>query len=246
MSRPIVTGLFVRPRLGQSRGEQSRGDQPRDGRSQDGRWRGARAAFLGALAIATLAGGCTANGPIPMDGFSSAQGPTLAFESIDGPPPAVFDRLVRTLDGEARARNLPIVSRQGAASYRARGYLSAQVRRGQTSIVWVWDIYDASQQRAARISGEEPAGKTGGDAWAGANDQILRAIAASCLSGVAGVMNGAAPNEPSQPGTRGPVVASVGGAPSGAGFDGRDLDGGTLAAGRGPSPTGETLAFVAR
>lgn len=234
MSRPIVTGPFASPRR----------EQPRAGRSHDGRWRGLRAAFVGALAIATLAGGCTANGPSPMDGFSSAQGPTLAFESIDGPPPAVFDRLVQTLNVEARTRNLPIVSREGAATYRARGYLSAQVRRGQTSIVWVWDIYDAGQQRAARISGEEPAGKTGGDAWAAANDQILRAIAANCLSGIAGVMNGAVPGEPSrptQPGARGPVVASVDGAPGAGGFDD-----GTPAAGHAPSPPGERLAFAPR
>ena len=38
-------------------------------------------------------------------------------------------------------------------------------------IAWVWDVYDSNQQRALRLSGEEPAGKVGrGDAWAAADD----------------------------------------------------------------------------
>src|SRR5262249_32020482 len=45
-------------------------------------------------------------------------GTTVAFESIDGPPPAVFDRLVATLNTEANAHNLAVVSRNEAATYR--------------------------------------------------------------------------------------------------------------------------------
>ena len=84
----------------------------------------------------------------------------MAFESIDGPPPAVFDRMVSVLDSESKLRNLSIVSREGGASYRVRSYLSAQVVRGKTMIAWVWDVYDNNQQRALRLSGEE-AGRQG-------------------------------------------------------------------------------------
>ena len=76
--------------------------------------------------------------------------PTVAFESIDGPPPHVFDRMVDVLDSESRLRNLSIVSREGSASYRVRSYLAAQVSRGRTVIAWVWDVYDRDQQRALR------------------------------------------------------------------------------------------------
>ena len=48
-------------------------------------------------------------------------GPTVAFESIDGPPPQIFDRMVGVLDSESKLRNLSIVSRnEGSASYRVR------------------------------------------------------------------------------------------------------------------------------
>ena len=143
----------------------------------------------------------------------AGSGPTVAFESIDGPPPQVFERMVGVLDSESKLRNLQIVSREGAASYRVRSYLAAQVSRGRTSIAWVWDVYDRDQQRALRLSGEEPAGKAGRDAWAAADDMILRKIAQAGLSGLSGMINGTAPAEtPSPapaPGLRGPAVASA-------------------------------------
>ena len=58
------------------------------------------------------------------------------------------------------------------------------------SIAWVWDVYDSNQQRALRLSGEEPAGKPGRDAWAAADDLVLRKIAQAGLSGLSGMING--------------------------------------------------------
>ena len=97
---------------------------------------------------------------------SDGGGQTVAFESIDGPPPQVFDRMVSVLDSETKLRSLSVVSRESPAAYRVRCYLSAQVVRGRTVIAWVWDVYDRNQQRALRLSGEEPAGKAGRDAHA--------------------------------------------------------------------------------
>ena len=55
---------------------------------------------------------------------------------MDGPPPQVFERLVRALEAESGAggRSFSVVSREASASYRIRSYLSAQVRRGRTTI----------------------------------------------------------------------------------------------------------------
>src|ERR1700754_3847857 len=154
-------------------------------------WTAPRAAFAATLlAMACALGGC-AGGGAPSDSFAMAgSGPTVAFESIDGPPPAVFERMVNVLDSESKLRNLSIVSREGSASYRVRSYLSAQVSRGRATIAWVWDVYDRGQQRALRLSGEEPAGKAGRDAWAAADDLLLRKIAQSGLSGLSNMING--------------------------------------------------------
>ena len=119
---------------------------------------------------------------------------TVAFESIDGPPPQVFERMVDVLDSESKLRNLSIVSREGTASYRVRSYLAAEVSHGRTVIAWVWDVYDLNQQRALRLSGEEPAGKAGRDPWAAADDLVLRRIAQAGLSGLTSMINGTPPN----------------------------------------------------
>ncbi len=139
-------------------------------------------------------------------------GPTVAFESIDGPPPQVFDRMVGVLDSESKLRNLAVVSREAQAAYRVRGYLAAQVVHGRTMIAWVWDVYNRDQQRALRLSGEEPTGKAGSDPWAAADDLVLRKIAQAGLSGLSSMVNGtpqdAAP-PPAAPSKGGPAVASA-------------------------------------
>ena len=172
-----------------------------------------RAAFAATLlAIACGLGGC-ASGSAASGAFAMAgSGPTIAFESIDGPPPQVFDRMVDVLDSESKLRNLSIVSREDSATYRVRSYLAAQVSHGRATIAWVWDVYDRDQQRALRLSGEEPAGKPGRDAWAGADDLLLRKIAQAGLSGLSGLINGTAPADAPPaptPGRRGPAVAST-------------------------------------
>jgi len=174
----------------------------------------ARAAIAAALLVAACAlGGCAGGGAAASGSYAMAStggGPTVAFESIDGPPPQVFDRMVSVLDSESKLRNLSIVSREGGAAYRVRSYLSAQVVRGRTVIAWVWDVYDNNQQRALRLSGEEPAGKSGRDAWAAADDLVLRKIAQAGLSGLS-VINGTPDAAPSPAPDRrsGPAVASA-------------------------------------
>ena len=156
-------------------------------------------AGLVALLIATAAalGGCAASGTAAGAFAMAGDAPTIAFESIDGPPPAAFERMVSVIDSESKLRNLSIVSRDSAAAYRVRSYLAAQVHHGRIVIAWVWDVYDRDQQRALRLSGQEPAGKAGRDAWAGADDIVLRKIAQTGFSGLANMINGTA--EPAAP-----------------------------------------------
>jgi hypothetical protein len=171
-----------------------------------------------AAALASTLGGCAAGGAATSGAFAMATdgggGQTIAFESVDGPPPGVFDRMVSILDSETKLRSLSIVSREGSAAYRVRSYLSAQIVHGRTQIAWVWDVYDRDQQRALRLSGTELGGKAGRDAWAAADDMVLRKIAQAGLSGLSSMVNGtpadapAAPAAPA-PSKRGPAVAST-------------------------------------
>lgn len=162
-----------------------------------------------AVALAGCAGGGGAANSYAM-APSGGSGATVTFESIDGPPPQVFDRMVSVLDSESKLRSLSVVSREGTAAYRVRSYLSAQVVRGKTMIAWVWDVYDANQQRALRLSGEEPtSARSGRDPWSAADDLVLRKIAQAGFSGLSNMINGTPDAPSSAPGLRGPAVASA-------------------------------------
>lgn len=181
---------------------------------------------LALLAIAFAAPGCVTDQR--MNSFAQGSSATLAFDSIDGPPPQVFERFVEALSAEAQAKALPIVSRDGTATYRVRAYLAAQVIRGRTTIAWTFDVYEAGQQRALRLTGEEAAGKPGRDAWTLADASLLRRIAQSGMAGVADLMNGIQAPEP-------PVAPTPGSGPA--------IADASPSAGTPDTPGGTALAF---
>lgn len=160
---------------------------------------------IGAVAVAALAATAAGCSSLPSNGglslaSAASSGATVAFESIDGPPPEVFRKLVADLNDEAGARKIAVVSRSASATYRVRGYVSALVERNKTTFAWVWDVYDADKRRALRISGEEPAAgakrrdaKSAAGAWAAADEPVLRRMARSGMDQISGFLNASAP-----------------------------------------------------
>lgn len=139
------------------------------------------AAALCALALTACE---TTNGPAASAGFP--RGATVAFDSIDGLPPDQFQQLVEHLNSEAQSRRLAVISRESQSAYRVRGYLSARVSRKQTTVSWVWDVFDGEDRRALRIAGEETAGKSRQrDAWTVADDAMMQRIARTSMDQLA-------------------------------------------------------------
>jgi hypothetical protein len=132
------------------------------------RWIG----IIVAAPIAFTAAACTTDG---LTTGSVSAGSSVAFERIDGAPEHVFLKLVQDLSEEAEARQITVVSRDGAARYRIRGYVAAHTHNGRTTIAWVWDIYDADRSRALRIAGEEDAGPAAKNAWE-TDDELLHRL----------------------------------------------------------------------
>jgi len=170
---------------------------------------------VGAVLAATLGlcvAGCSTAPQAPA-AYASARGPTIAFDSIDGPPDSIFRKFVQDVSDEANARQMAIVSREAPAQYRVRGYLAALVgKRRNTVISWVWDVYDIDQRRALRITGEEKTSGSGRGTWAAADDSVLRRIAKSGMDQLAAFLAApdAAPSPPAPPPSRGPNVAANG------------------------------------
>ncbi|HWV41116.1 hypothetical protein [Pseudorhodoplanes sp.] len=130
-------------------------------------WLSAR--IVGMFALACSVAACTTTG----GSLQSGQHSTVAFDRIDGLPAPVFDRYVRKLGDEAEARKIPVVTREGFAPYRIKGYASVWTRGRQATMSWLWEVYDSDGQRVMRISGDEKAGKAGRDAWQAVSDEVL-------------------------------------------------------------------------
>jgi len=120
---------------------------------------------LCALVLSLAASACANIGQIG----NLTDGPrmTVAFESVDGAPPPVFQKYMAALKDEAGTRHIAVVT-PGEANYRLRGYLAAPVEGG--ALAWAWDVYDANQQRVFRLNGTEKGSGI-------ADDQLLRRVA---------------------------------------------------------------------
>jgi len=137
-------------------------------------------AALGALALSA----CTSTDLAKMSA-AQPRGATVAFESIDGPPAAQFQKLVQDLNDEAQARKLAVISRESPSAYRVRGYLAAEVAKDKTTVSWVWDVFDGEQHRSLRISGAETVNAHPRDAWQVADDALLKRIASDSMEQLA-------------------------------------------------------------
>ena len=164
---------------------------------------------LGTLALAGAAAGCTGGGQ-PMMSLAGGRTATIAFESIDGPPQPVFQKLVEDLAAESVARQVNVISRESTPDYRVRSYMAAHVEKGHIHIGWVWDVYDANKRRVLRIADEETGAGNRTEAWNAADDAVLRRIAHSGMDRLAMFLNtGGAPGAAPPGADSGAVVATA-------------------------------------
>lgn len=149
---------------------------------------GRRCGSVGVLLLGLAVSGCVGSGQIA--DLIETPRITVAFDSIDGPPPAVLHKFTKSLREEAAARQIAVLQ-SGEANYRLRGYLAAHAVDGaSTSISWALDVYDADQRRAFRLAGEE---RAAGRTWAGADDQALQRIARAGMTQLAAFVSTARP-----------------------------------------------------
>ena len=112
----------------------------------------------------------------------------VAMESLEGLPLAVSARFSAALASEAQAREIAFVDASGQPRFRLRGFLNAYPSDGGTKVAWVWDVFDARQQRARRVDGVEVLRRADTDPWNAVDDAVLRRIAARSLDEVGGFL----------------------------------------------------------
>jgi hypothetical protein len=133
---------------------------------------------------ATTSPTTTAPAPTASAPASPAQAAVLAktrlqVAPIVGASVEVAAPLTAELQTRARQRGLTLVgSTDQTATHVLKGYFSTMSEGKDTTVIYVWDIYDASGNRLHRINGQQKAPSAGsGEGWQAVAPATMQAIA---------------------------------------------------------------------
>ncbi len=102
----------------------------------------------------------------------------LRFDPIVGATVEAATPLTERLATSARVRGMKLAgSADPSATHVLKGYFSTLTEGGETTVIYVWDVYDLSGNRLHRINGQQKAPSIGGDGWAGVPPATMQAIA---------------------------------------------------------------------
>lgn len=153
--------------------------------------------------LAILATACTSTQDVLNPSAVAASPPSAgqADGAVAALPPAIASRtklrvdpivgasveaalpLTERLSEQARARGLSIVgSVDPAATHVLKGYFSAMTEGAQTTVIYVWDVYDLAGNRLHRINGQQSVSASGGTGWTGVPAATMQAIADTTIN----------------------------------------------------------------
>lgn len=107
--------------------------------------------------------------------------------------------LTAELQTRARQRGITLAgSTDQTATHVLKGYFSAISEGKDTTVIYVWDVYDPAGNRLHRINGQQKAASTksgdsgGGDSWKGVSPATMQAIADQTIDQFAAWLGGKA------------------------------------------------------
>lgn len=140
------------------------------------------------LALALAAAGCTPNPPGTPQTLAPAfadptdhvdlTGVSFSLQPFQGVPGNAGDQLMNKIAETARREGLTVALRPGAQTrYRLVGWLTAIGNDTATTVVYTYQVFDASGREVHRITGQEPSDGTSGDPWSAVTDDTITIIA---------------------------------------------------------------------
>ncbi|SDR55973.1 hypothetical protein SAMN05519103_05251 [Rhizobiales bacterium GAS113] len=140
------------------------------------------AAWLAPLALA----GCQDVGFEASVPPRMAPGVPITVEAVEGPPDAVQSALTAAFTQAAANHQVTVVDGGQAPRFRLKGYLTAYTAPdGKTALAYVWDLFDAANRRAQRVTGVEETSGDPADPWSRVDDRTLQRIASKSMDGIA-------------------------------------------------------------
>lgn len=100
--------------------------------------------------------------------------------------------LTERLNARARERGITLVgSSDTSATHILKGYFSVLTEGRDTTVVYVWDVYDPAGNRLHRINGQQKAPTVaGGKGWTAVSPATMQAVADSTIDQLVGWVAG--------------------------------------------------------
>ncbi|PSJ58296.1 hypothetical protein [Pseudaminobacter soli (ex Li et al. 2025)] len=94
--------------------------------------------------------------------------------------------LTERLATKARERGIRLAgSSDQTATHVLKGYFSALTEGKETTVVYVWDVYDPAGTRLHRINGQQKVQISGGDGWSSVPPSAMQSIADATIDQLA-------------------------------------------------------------
>lgn len=102
----------------------------------------------------------------------------LHIAPIVGAPVNVVTPLTHRINDDAKAKGIELAGNNDpTAAYVMKGYFSVLAEDNQTTVLYVWDVLDASGNRLHRIQGQEKVQGAAADSWSVVPASAMQAIA---------------------------------------------------------------------
>jgi hypothetical protein len=104
----------------------------------------------------------------------------VKIAAVEGMPVERHDAVIAAVRGEALVNSIELTETN--PRFYLRGYLGLQERDGETRLGFVWDVFDADQTRARRITADVA---TSSASWDDVGETEIRNAAAKAMNEVA-------------------------------------------------------------
>ena len=146
-----------------------------------------------------------------------APGVPITLEAVEGPPDAVQSALTAAFTQAAANHQVTVVDDSQSPRFRLKGYLTATTAPdGKTAVAYVWDVFDAANRRAQRVTGLEETGGDPANPWSRLDDRTLQRIASKSMDGIADYLASAGSAAPATVTAKLSPATVTGGAATGA------------------------------
>jgi hypothetical protein len=102
----------------------------------------------------------------------------LRFDPIVGATVDAATPLTERLATRAKARGIGLAgSTDPSTTHVLKGYFSTITEGKETTVIYVWDVYDPSGNRLHRINGQQKAPSNGSEGWSAVSSATMQTIA---------------------------------------------------------------------